>query len=167
MKKEAQRRRLSRRDTDEQVKEAALRHLGDADDIDIHHKLVDGSTLHDTMVEHKRLSQMSGSKKKCRFSAKYMLALREKLGVKSMLEELVVVDATEDASKELRTAVDPATKKNVLAHAAASPDLLRALRGDEPEGSGRRRQAHAELQDRWQRENEGLSACIHEDGRSS
>ena len=113
VKKEAPWRRLSRRDTDEQVKEAALRHLGDADDIDLHHKIVDGATLRDTMVEHKRLSQIAGSKKKCRFSAKYMLALREKFGVKSMLEQLVVADATEDTSKELRAAIDFATKKNL------------------------------------------------------
>jgi hypothetical protein len=61
--KAATRRRLKRRDTDEQVKEALTRQLGDADDIDLHHRIVDGVTLHDTMVEYKRLSKVKGAKK--------------------------------------------------------------------------------------------------------
>ena len=105
--------RLKRRDTDEQVKEAATRHLGDADDIDLHHKKVDGVTLHDTMVEYKRLSKMTGSNKGGRFSAKYMASLREKFGVKSLLEELVVADASESTQKELVNALDFSTKKNL------------------------------------------------------
>ncbi len=75
--------------------------------------MVDGATRHETLVEYKRLSKTSGSKKGCRFSAKYMAALREKFGVKSMLEELVVVDASETTQKDLISALDASTMKNL------------------------------------------------------
>ena len=111
--KKETRKRLKRRDTDEQVKEAATRHLGGVDDVDLHHKIVDGMTLHDTMAEYKRVCKTTGANRICRFSAKYMATLRGKFGVKSLLEELVVADPSESTQKELVTALDFSTKRNL------------------------------------------------------
>ena len=105
------RRRLARRDTEEQVREAQRRHLKSVSDVDLHHKKVNGQSLHEALVEFKR-SHSDEFKKGCRFTPKVMAEMKARFGINDFVEELVVTDPTLPVAPSLLSALHAATNAN-------------------------------------------------------
>ena len=98
-------RRLSRRSTEEAVRRAAADHLGSLSDLQKHHKRVDGRTLHETLLEQRRLL----NQKKGRMGPTFWAKVKSDFGIEDVGVGLIIENEDEALDSTLQEALRMAT----------------------------------------------------------
>lgn len=104
----SKRRRLQRRNTEQQIQRAISDHFGSVTDMQLHHTLFEGKTLHQTIYEHKK--QAKAKQRNC--GPRWWAQLKANYGIGSVIAELKVENPKSTIAPELLKALYSATDKN-------------------------------------------------------